>query len=69
MHIIENADELVAAAMAELSLTDRENWLTKVDEYLSTISWDATWERMDELMQNKINTNQNFLTNKINQHV
>ncbi len=69
VHIVENAAELVAAAMAELSLTDRENWLTKVDEYLSTISWDATWERMDELMQNKINTNQNFLTNKINQHV
>lgn len=70
VHIVQNADDLVQLAVSELSLTDKREWLAKVDEYLSTISWDATWERMDELMQHEIGANPKLLTtHKINQYV
>lgn len=69
VHIVHNAEELVQVGMAELNKTDKSEWLAKVDEYLSNISWDATWEKMDELVQNEINTNQNLITNKITNYV
>lgn len=69
VNIVQNAGELVQFAEAELNINDKSEWLTKVDEYLSAISWDATWERMDELMQNEIEENQNLLTEKINEYV
>ena len=69
VHIVQNAEDLVQMATSELSITDKAEWLCKVDEYLSTISWDATWERMHELMQNAIEPRQNLLTDKINQYV
>lgn len=69
VHIVQNAKELVQIATVELSINDKSAWLTKVDDYLSAISWDATWERMDELMQNEIDENQNLLTEKINEYV
>ncbi|WP_373550065.1 glycosyltransferase family 1 protein [Haliscomenobacter sp.] len=69
VHIVQNAEDLVQMATSELSISDKMEWLGKVDEYLSTISWDATWERMHELMQNEIEPNQNLLTDKINQYV
>ena len=69
VHIVQNAEDLVQMATSELSMTDKSEWLTKVDEYLSTISWNATWERMHELMQNEIEANPNLLTDKINQYV
>ncbi len=69
VHIVQNAEGLVQMATSELNISDKMEWLTKVDEYLSTISWDATWERMHELMQNEIEPNQNLLTDKINQYV
>ena len=49
--------------------TDKKEWLIKVDEYLSAISWDASWARMDELMQVEIEKNKFLLTNKIEKHV
>jgi UDP-galactopyranose mutase len=69
VHIVQNAEELVQKATYELSIADKRVWLTKVDEFLNNISWDETWERMDELMQQELDTNQHFLTNKINQYV
>ncbi|AEE53473.1 glycosyltransferase [Haliscomenobacter hydrossis] len=69
VHIVQNAEDLLQMATSELSITDKSEWLCKVDEYLSTISWDATWGRMDELMQNEIEANPNLLTDKINQYV
>ena len=69
VHIVQNAEDLLQMATSELSITDKSEWLGKVDAYLSTISWDATWERMDELMQNEMEPNQNLQTDKINQYV
>lgn len=69
VYIVHNADELVETATKELSMSDKHEWLTNVDEYLSTISWDATWERMDELMQVAIEKNQKLFTDKIQVYV
>lgn len=69
VHIVENAEELIQTATSELSLTDKSEWLANVDEYLSAISWDATWGRMDELMQIEIEKNQNLTTENINKYV
>jgi glycosyltransferase involved in cell wall biosynthesis len=69
VHIVHNAKELVQVATSELNTTDKRGWLTQVDDYLSNISWDATWEKMDILMQNEINKNQNLITNKMNEYV
>ena len=69
VHIIQNADEFVRVATAELSITNKSEWLAQVDEYLGAISWDATWSRMNELMQEVIDRNQHSLTEKINEYV
>lgn len=65
--IVQNAEEPVHIASLELSITGKSEYLMKVDEYLRAISWDANWERMDELMHNVVPTNQNLLTEKINE--
>lgn len=69
VHIVHNAKEFVEKATAELGITDKSEWLVKVDEYLNAISWDATWARMDELMQKEIGKNEHLLTKKNNEYV
>ncbi len=69
VHIVQTGNELVEKATTELSITDKTEWLTRVDSYLATISWDATWASMDELMQQEIDKDQHLLTIKINEYV
>ena len=69
VHIVQTGNELVEKATTELSITDKTEWLTRVDNYLATISWDATWASMDELMQQEIDKDQHLLTIKINEYV
>jgi UDP-galactopyranose mutase len=69
VHIIHNADELVDIATQELSTLDKSDWLVNVDDFLNNISWDATWERMDELMQNELDKYKSSVTNKIKVYV
>jgi len=49
--------EFIAAAarngMDELALP--ENWLEQVDQFLSTNSWDKTWQKMNALIESAIN--------------
>ncbi len=53
VHIVKNADELVSAADSELAAieTERKKWLMKTDTFLKDISWDATWKRMNNLIE------------------
>jgi len=69
VHIVHNAEDLVRVATLELNKEDKAEWLKEVDDYLGAISWDATWQRMDELMQAEIDENQHLLTQKINEYV
>lgn len=64
VHIVKDADELVVAAEKELAMTEanRKKWLMKTDIFLKDNSWDATWKRMNSLieatLENKYNTKQ-----------
>lgn len=69
VHIVATAKDLIDVATGELNITNKQEWLMNVDEYLKGISWDATWERMDELMQLEVDENTILLTEKINEYV
>ncbi|HEV2707948.1 MAG TPA: glycosyltransferase family 1 protein [Pyrinomonadaceae bacterium] len=54
VRIADDVDEFIKAA-AELGMdeiVDRSEWLEKVDAFLSKNSWDKTWARMSELIEN-----------------
>ena len=60
-----NVEEFISKVKQELSRTDRKVWLHKVDNYLAKISWDNTWEKMDELIKQELNKKSNFITQKV----
>jgi glycosyltransferase involved in cell wall biosynthesis len=46
-----NADEFAAALEHSLTTSNDREWLAKVDQRLSTGSWDVTWSRMRVLIE------------------
>lgn len=64
VHIADTADEFIVAGEKELARINKEEWLSNIDEFLSSNSWDQTWEEMMRLLSetltkknNKINSN------------
>ncbi|MBC7903601.1 MAG: glycosyltransferase family 1 protein [Gemmatimonadaceae bacterium] len=64
VHIIGNAEEALAAAQKELHNKQREIWLGKVDAFLAGMSWEKTFNAMDELMVLSLSSKQQSLTNQ-----
>ena len=54
VRIADHADDFISAAEAELAITDRQSWLSEVDEFLKENSWNNTWNQMMQLMRNKL---------------
>ncbi len=54
--IADHPEEFIAAATHALHLTaaQRKSWLTKVDAYLSTISWDQTFSAMQRRLEKSL---------------
>lgn len=50
VHIASRPDAFVEAIEAALQQKDDPEWLARVDNYLSTISWDHTWAKMAHLI-------------------
>jgi glycosyltransferase involved in cell wall biosynthesis len=50
VYIADNAADFVKAATIALSKKDDKEWLAKVDQFLSNISWDKTWQTMQHLI-------------------
>jgi glycosyltransferase involved in cell wall biosynthesis len=48
--IADNADEFIAKAEL-LLIRSKSAWLERVDQYLSGMSWDKTWQGMHDLMR------------------
>ena len=46
VHIVNNAEEFIAAAEKEMAKKRKTPWLKKVDEFLAFNSWDRTWGQM-----------------------
>jgi len=54
VEIADTADEFIAAAEKLLAMTDRSEWLQRVDAFLENISWDKTWAQMSDLIDEAI---------------
>jgi glycosyltransferase involved in cell wall biosynthesis len=54
VNIAGTADEFIRVTSLALENTDREEWLERVDEFLSQNSWDKTWQRMMYLITRKL---------------
>ena len=64
VHIADSPADFIAAAEKELLETDRNNWLAKVDDFLSDISWDNTWKKMMDLIDHRVREKQSFKQSK-----
>ncbi|MGV3642420.1 MAG: glycosyltransferase family 1 protein [Adhaeribacter sp.] len=51
VHIADTPEHFVAAIEKALQQTTDSEWLAKTDDFLSGVSWDATWQNMVCLMQ------------------
>ena len=52
VYIADNAESFIAYAEEELKKDSKKEWLTKVDAYLAHESWDNTFEKMNQLINN-----------------
>ena len=57
VYIANNAQEFITYAEEELAKESRKEWLTKVDAFLADESWDNTFEKMNQLINNIKKTN------------
>jgi len=60
VHIADSTSEFIDAAEKILSDTDKKIWLTKVDEFLTDVSWNNTWKKMMALIDEKVKEKQSF---------
>jgi UDP-galactopyranose mutase len=58
VEIADAPDQFIAAAEKLLNGTDKTEWLKRVDEYLSGMSWNQTWSQMSELITQTAARNQ-----------
>jgi UDP-galactopyranose mutase len=70
VHIAGSAEEFIDAAEKELTKTNsgREEWLGRVDAYLSGISWDRTFQGMESLINLAVKSKP-ILNSKTTNHV
>ena len=64
VHIADSKTEFIDAAEKILNDADKNSWLTKVDEFLSDVSWNATWNKMKALIDEKVKEKQSFKQSK-----
>jgi UDP-galactopyranose mutase len=54
VHIADTPENFITSAELELGTTDRQLWLSKVDEFLKENSWDNTWNQIMQLIEDKL---------------
>ena len=57
VYIANNAETFIDYAEEELNKDSKKEWLEKVDEYLADESWDNTFKKMNQLINNVKKTN------------
>ena len=55
VHIVKDADAFIAAGEVELSNNDKQVWLDKADAFIKNDSWNNTWSKMMQLIENTLN--------------
>lgn len=65
VHIADTAEAFIEAISKELSETDRDSWMSRVDKFLQNNSWNNTWDEMVRLINQKLSnkTQENTLHN------
>jgi len=56
VHICTDADQFIYAIEKELSEQSKQEWLKKVENYLKLISWDKTFNAMQNKVKNTLHT-------------
>ena len=64
VHIIHSPEEFISAASKELNNNSREKWLKKTDAFLAGISWDKTWNDMQQIIISAIQFKQQKINKK-----
>ena len=64
VHIIETPLEFVAAAEKIFFTEDKNKWLNKVDCFLENNSWNNTWHKMTELIEEATTAKKEFNKNR-----
>ena len=64
VHIAATPFAFIAAAEVILTKVGYDEWLDKVDRFLSGISWDKTWQQMEELINKAIERKRNVESKK-----
>ncbi len=54
VHIVNNAEEFIKSVEYELAITNRKEWLERIDAFLAKISWDKTWRSMVSIIMNEL---------------
>ena len=68
VNIAGTPEEFVRVTSVELENTDRDEWMQRVNEFLSQNSWDKTWQRMMYLITRKLNDKEK-LTTKVKEQI
>ncbi len=68
VYIADNAADFITAGEEIVENSDKTEWLSKVDHFLQDISWDNTWNKMNELIE-LVKTNKENTLNNLKQQV
>ena len=69
VHIADTPIAFINAISEALDTTNDEEWLQRVDEFLSGISWDKTYETMSHLMRLTLDSKNIIDTQKMKTYV
>jgi UDP-galactopyranose mutase len=62
--IIHSTEEFIEAGEQLLKQTNRSKWLKQADEFLSENSWDKTFNEMNDIIKETLNTNKKYINPK-----
>ena len=69
VHIADTAEEFIKEAEKIFASKNKEEWIKKVDAYLSGISWNKTWRKMSALIDEALEKKSNVRKNKMKMYV
>ena len=69
VHIADTAEEFINEAEKIFNSKNQEEWIKKVDNYLSGISWNKTWRKMSEIIDETLEKKLKVRKNKIKKYV
>lgn len=64
VEIAETAEEFEGAIEYVLNRSDSSAWQSRVDQFLSHMSWDLTWQQMNQLMGEQVSKRPTFAFNQ-----